>query len=265
MRKSPCPIYVYILSKYRVPLYLCPMKKRITYPVQEYRRRRNELHELIQSLPALTLTPDVHNLNEHPPAPVVFLDSRTSPVLAPWSRDNFDCREIKLVNLDKPAISLKFFIKHKYQVDKQPDPALITMTLTNQVNELAEYLQTHPDEETARARYELLQHVRSNPAEYRFAVSNFYRNYQYPYVSFRYAEGTGYATENTHLIAPPKGEKVNPNEPPAFPHYNVMMIDAEGIQKPRPANDHAQAEAFLSTFAHQFNMGKRDLFFGPAQ
>ena len=238
------------------------MNKRPTYSPADYHQQRMQLHQLVASLPYLVLTAQLHNLNAEPPAPVIFLDGQEGPKFAHCGLKAFDCREIKLINPDRPAIALKFFTKHKYQIDKKPAPDQLHFLLTNQLTQLIDYLTTHADDELARQRYHFLREVQANPDEYSFAISNYYRHYFYPYVSYRYADGEGYSTQNTHLIASNLGEG-EPLESTHLSRYNVLFVDVEGITKARPANDHAQAEGFLNGFSHRFDLGKRDLFIHP--
>jgi hypothetical protein len=93
------------------------------------------------------------------------------------------------------------------------------------------------------------------------AISNYFRYYRYPYVNYRYADGKGFSSANTHLIASYLADEDDDSDAyDQFPRYNVLFVDMEAIGRPRPANDHARSANYLNAFDWRLDVGKRDLF-----
>ncbi|CCH57620.1 hypothetical protein BN8_p06816 (plasmid) [Fibrisoma limi BUZ 3] len=237
-------------------------KRRRTYPRQEYLEKREELHRLVNQQHRLQLTPEEHNIKgETNQAPIIYLDGKDGAKFDKLNRTQFDCREIKLINPTQPAISLKFSTRHKYQIDRNPQSKVIREHLIELIYELQEALEKNSDDALAQQNLALLMKVNRNPGSYELAMSNYFRYYYYTYVNYRYADGQGYSTGNTHLIASSIKEDDEQNEPEdRFLRYNVIFVDVAGISRPRPANDHARTETYLNEFEHRFDVGKRDLF-----
>ncbi len=54
---------------------------------------------------------------------------------------DFDCREIKLINYGRPAVSIQYFVKHKYRVIKKVDPDVVEGILLDHIEQLQKALQ----------------------------------------------------------------------------------------------------------------------------
>lgn len=216
------------------------------YDPQQYDDLTRQLQQAVLNTPQLTLSPGLHQINFLPPVPVIFIAhdfmSRFNALAT------VDCRTIKLINLNQPAIACHFFTRHKYQIQKKLTDDRIKAILAPLINDLCQQLVNTPTSEL-NDHYEQVQAIYQHPQHFRAALSNYHRHYTYPYVSYRYQTPTGLDSANTHLIQ----------------KQNVIFIDTDRIQKPRPDRDDKAVEIFLAQFSHQVNLGKTDFFFTPRE
>ena len=155
------------------------------YPPAEYADLNKQLAELISATPQLKFSPGdtpAQLEGKLPSVPVAFIADLHMGLFAELA--SFDSREIKLVNYGQPAISCRFFMRHKYQIRKDFDKTTIELILGPQIEKIRESL-AKDDSEALRLFYAQLVDVMDHPDQYEVATSNFHRNRHYPYVSYR--------------------------------------------------------------------------------
>lgn len=196
------------------------------------------LRVLLQPM-AMSLRPIDHQLNALPTdsdLEYYFVPAQHMSLFHPYYKPGQPYKNLKLVNYGRPAISLSFFIKHKYQIKRDVDPQL---ALT--------YLQQHRDElfnhsffdqlsltqqQELRHTDELMRAIRREPDEYQLSFSNYHHFYRYWYCSFRYFEDearTQNATENEHLLKHTRRMEGRVSE-----RLNIIFIDPHYITRPVP-------------------------------
>jgi hypothetical protein len=223
-----------------------------------------DLQKLLRSLPKVTLDPNHHEVSPIPDAVKVwFIDSKFMALFEPFAELN--ARTLKLVNYEKAAINLTFFEKHKYKVNKEPEPEEIAMQLEKKLEELKgdygqtelfadAYTQKHKDEQ--RRQIVEIQEILNSFHEYQFAVSNYFRNYTYWYVTWRWENPDGTLGHgNDHLL---KDETDYDNNATIL-KQNVVFVDMQRISEHTPYQS-KKVEKFLNGFEKRIEVGTVDVF-----
>lgn len=233
-------------------------------PTKNSKNTSSELRKLVKEIPKVFLDPLIHELNEHPKnVKVHFIDAQWMQAFEPFI--SHPDRTIKFVNWGKAAINLTFFEKHKYIVHKEPDIADIEAHLRNKIEVLhIEATQTNLFEndyiEKKRAanfeEIRRIQEVLEKLPDYQFALSNYYRNYTYWYVNWRWIKEDGshdYGQE--HLLKDETDYSTNL----VTRKENIIFVDMERISEHTPYQS-KKVEEFLNSFTQRVDIGTHDIF-----
>jgi hypothetical protein len=208
---------------------------------------------------------------------VHFIDARERPLFDEW-RD-FECKTIKLVNLDTPAVRIAFFPKHKYWVIKDPD--LTIDEKQERLQQLITSIELRKDKLEQQLKHGLTpplslfgntdpQHAKTNlsvprikglieelteerkiwlnilneVAEYELAFSTYRRGYTYLYIHWKFKLPNGeYDRANDHLLNTKRDKLGNITQV----KQNVVFVDTEEIFRPHPYQN-KEVELFLKRF-----------------
>ncbi len=180
---------------------------------------------------------------------------------APFYRPGKPYKNLKLLNFNRPAISLSFFSKHKYAIQRQPQPDEVLLHLTTQRHELLNRSLVQPltitQQQQLQQADELLRTLRQHPDAYQACFSNYHHYYQYWYCAFRYFEDatlTQAATSSEHLLKHTERVVGQVHE-----RLNIIFIDPHYITRPVP-HDHKRIDRELDTFPTQIRQGVTTLY-----
>jgi hypothetical protein len=225
-----------------------------------------DLQKLLRSLPKVTLDPNHHEVSPIPNAvKISFIDAKYMRLFEPFAELN--ARTLKLVNYNKAAINLTFFEKHKYKVNKEPEPEDITNQLEKKLEELKSnygQVELFTDAYTITARGQQqqqiveIQQVLNEFHNYRFAVSNYFRNYTYWYITWRWENpDSTLGHGNDHLLK----NETDYNNNVTILKQNVIFVDMKRISDHTPYQS-KKVEKFLSSFEKRIEIGTIDVFVG---
>lgn len=213
---------------------------------------------------AVALQPIVHQVSALPTEPELeyyFLPKRFMNQYQAYHRPGKPFKNLKLVNFDKPAISLTFYFKHKYSIERRATQADVQQHIKNYRDEL---LNKSLMEQLSPAQLRdlqqtdlLLRQIRDQPDQYQACFSNYYHYYRYWYCSYRYFEDeekVKTATGSEHLLKHTERIKHQVHQ-----RLNIIFIDPDYIAKPVPY-DHKQIDRELANFPIQLRQGITTLF-----
>ena len=232
-----------------------------------YDNKTLELEELVRRVPKVLINPLEHQTTEIPSAVKIhFVDAVFMPLFEDFA--DFACRTLKLVNFKRAAINLSFYERHKYKLTKEPNRDEIKNTLQERLLELKEFI-TQGDlfteaamiQEKRLKRQELLalQEILNDFEFYDFATSNYYRNYTYWYVSWRWALEDGsldFASE--HLLK----DETDRKGKVTIQKENVIFVDRQKMAEHTPQQN-KMIEDFLKSFPTRLDNGNHDIFIKP--
>ncbi|GAB3220311.1 hypothetical protein [Spirosoma arcticum] len=194
-----------------------------------------------------------------------FVPMQYMPQYQAYYRPGKPFKNLKLINFDKPAISLSFFFKHKYSIERNPVAYDVELHLKNARNELLNKSLTHQLSPTQQQQLQqadqLLRAVRQDPAAYQACFSNYYHYYRYWYCTYRYfddLEKTKATTSSEHLLKHTERIKGQVHE-----RLNIIFIDPHYISRPVP-HDHKLIDRELDTFPIQLRQGITTLYLRKA-
>lgn len=265
------------------------MAKKLT--PRDYAQRVAKLEDLINNCPKLTPDRTRWDLDgSWTEVTIHFVDARERVLFEPW-RD-FDCKTIKLVNYDTPAVRIAFFAKHKYWVLKdndltEDDKRQRLLQLVDSIdlrkvrldNEL--YHATTPSltlfgrEDTPSDKKGNLSSVRikqlieelndekkgwltilNDLNSYEFAFSTYRRGYTYLYIHWKYKLPNGeYDRANEHLL----NNKRDKLDNITLIKQNVVFVDTEEIFRPHPFQN-KEVELFLKKFPIRSSQAVPDVY-----
>ena len=248
--------------------------KRIKYEPATYARLLDHLTQTLEEVPKLRPNRDEWDIEGDWAATgtIHFVEAMHQP----WfeAMRHFDCRTIKLVNLDRPAARLTFYRKHRYWLLKHKDLATA---------QKVEFIQTHIDELISQAQrledklpqvpptkqvqtkaqigtywqqVNTWQAILANPQGYELAISNYARQHFYVTLNYKYRLLTGeYANQQEHLLNHQRDRAGNLTQL----RYNIIFIDSEEILREHPYQNR-EVEAYLATFPIQSEQGRQTLY-----
>lgn len=264
------------------------MAKKLT--PRDYAQKVVQLEQLISECPKLSPDRTRWDLDgSWQGVTVHFVDARERPIFELW-RD-FDCKTVKLVNYDTPAVRIAFFSKHKYWVLKDDD-------LTDE-DKQQRLLQLIGSIDLKKARLETeLDHSfppaltlfgkEDNPAprtglsagrirqlidelteerkgwltilndlsSYELAFSTYRRGYTYLYIHWKYKLPNGdYDRANEHLLNNKRDKLDNVTQV----KQNVVFVDTEEIFRPHPFQN-KEVELFLKKFTIRSSQAVPDVY-----
>lgn len=264
------------------------MKKRLT--PKDHTKKVAELEQLIED--SAKLTPDRTRWDldgSWEGVTVHFIDAQERAKFELW-RD-FDCKTVKLVNYDTPAVRIAFFPKHKYWVLKDENIAeedkrqrLIQLIDSIEVRKArleSELDHTNPPAltlfgqtdstdgkiglSTARIKHlldELTEEkkgwytILNNLNYYELAFSTYRRGYTYLYIHWKYKLPSGeYDRANEHLLNNKRDKLGTITQP----KQNIVFVDTEEIFRPHPFQN-KEVELFLKKFPIRSSQAVPDVY-----
>ena len=219
---------------------------------------------VLAEIPKLTLDPKLHQVNLIPSGiNIYFIDSKYQDQFEEFSTSKN--KQYKLINYGQAAINLTFYEKHKYKLEKEPAPDEIYAALTKRCDELNEFIRQgflfedkNRDERQIQAKEQLLkiQNTIQNFDKYEFAISNYFRNFIYWYVSFRFRlEDGSLDFASQHLLNSEKDRFGKTT----LPKINIIFIDTDYISVHTPYQN-KKIEDYLKQFETQLDLGLKDVF-----
>ncbi|WP_223834128.1 hypothetical protein [Spirosoma profusum] len=203
---------------------------------------------------------------------IFFVDAVHQPLFEPLRA--FDCRTIKLVNLDRPAVRLTFYRKHRYWLlkDKDLPPAEKINQIQTYLNDLlvkcqvlAQKLAVLPAPKRAEAsgkiglyqqQIQQWEAILATPERYEMALSNYSRQHMYVTVNYKYRLDSGdFANEQEHLLNTQRDRLGNITQN----RYNILFIDPVEIHREHPYQNR-EVEGYLANFSIQSEAGKHTLY-----
>jgi len=213
---------------------------------------------------AVTLTPVVNQITALPVDPELeyyFIPMQFMNMYEAYYRPGKPFKNLKLVNYGKPAISLSFYSKHKYYIERQTDPDEVLQHLRSHRNELLNrslFEQLSPQQQLDLQHSDrMMRTLRDNPDAYQACFSNYHHYYRYWYCSYRYFEDATLLKNETgseHLLKHTERIKGQVHE-----RLNIIFIDPHYIARPVP-HDHKRVDRELETFPIQIRQGITTLY-----
>jgi hypothetical protein len=212
-----------------------------------------ELQPIVHQVSALPVESDL----EYYFVPAEYMD-----LLRPYHRPGKPYKNFKFVNFERPAISLTFYNKHKYQIGRGVRAESALALLKEQRDNL--YAKSFLDQLTPAQNQKLqeidrlLRTIRQTPEKFEFCTSNYEHYYRYWYCSFRYFEDTELTktgTANEHLLK----HKPAPNEQSTIERLNIIFIDPKFITRPVPY-DNKLIDRELETYPTKITYGQSSLY-----
>jgi hypothetical protein len=219
-----------------------------------------------QSIPLEPIANQVSALPSEPDLEYYFIPLQYMKDYKAYSRPNGSpFKNLKLVNFDRPAISLSFFFKHKYVIKRAPRAEDVLLHLKNFRDDLMDqslFKQfTNEQLKDLRKADEVLRALRDNPSAFEACFSNYHHYYRYWYCAYRYFEDDTENKANTlseHLLKHTERVKGKVHE-----RLNIIFIDPKYITRPVP-NDNKRIDRELDTFSIQFKQGVTTLYLRKA-
>ncbi|MCK8494805.1 hypothetical protein M0L20_23250 [Spirosoma sp. RP8] len=214
---------------------------------------------------AIQLSPLVNQISNIPPADqqleYYFIPIQFMKEYKPYHRPGRPFKNLKLVNYDKPAISLSFFYKHKYTIERTVSHIQVVQHIKNYRDELLnrtlfQQLSYNEQKDLQRSD-EILRTIRQRPDTYQACFSNYHHKYYYWYCTYRYFDDLASmktTTSSEHLLKHTErpGHQVHER-------LNIIFIDPEYISEPVP-HDHKIVDRELDTFPIQLRQGITTLY-----
>ena len=184
----------------------------------------------------------------------------------PYYRPGKPYKNLKLVNFGKPAISLTFYNKHKYQLDRSIKVDAAQAILRQERDTL--YARSFLDQLSVSQQRQLqemdtlLRAIDQAPDQFQFCVSNYYHFYRYWYCSFRFFEDSQQlktGTLNQHMLKHTQRTDERSTQQSISERLNIIFIDPKFITRP-VAYDNKFVDRELETYPQQVNFGKASLF-----
>lgn len=216
-----------------------------------------------------TLEPLTHQVSALPVEPDLeyyFVSAEHMVLFSPYYRPGKPFKNLKLVNFNRPAISLSFYNKHKYHLDRGTSPASAQTILQEQRDNL--YARSFLDQLTPGQQRQLqqmdtlLRAMRQAPDQFECCVSNYDHYYRYWYCSFRYFEDeekTKTGTSNEHLLKHTQRTDERSRERLINERLNIIFVDPKYITRP-VAYDNKLIDRELETYPDKIRFGKATLY-----
>ncbi|WP_460907685.1 hypothetical protein [Spirosoma areae] len=215
------------------------------------------------------LQPITHQVNALPQESDLeyyFVPAEQMELFRPYYRPGKPFKNLKLINFERPAISLTFYNKHKYKIDRGIKPELAHDILKERRDNL--YARSFLDELTPGQQQKLqnidslLRAIRQAPDQFQLCVSNYHHYYRYWYCSFRFfedAEEIKTGTANEHMLKHTQRTDERSTEQLINERLNIIFIDTKYITRPVPY-DNKLIDRELETYTDRINFGKAALY-----
>ena len=218
---------------------------------------------------AVRLEPVTHQVSAFPVdthLEYYFVPMQYMEVYRPYHRPGKPLKNLKLINFERPAISLAFYKKHKYKLERQVKLEEVIRHLKDYRDELLNRSlveQLSPIQlQELQQNDELLRQVRQRPDDYQYCFSNYHHYYHYWYCTFRYfrdASLTQLDSDNEHLLKHTERIKHQIHE-----RLNIIFIDPVYITRPVPY-DNKFVDRELETYPTQIRQGITTLYIRKAE
>lgn len=217
------------------------------------------------------VTHQVSALPEESDLEYYFVPAEHMELFRPYYRPGKPFKNLKLINFERPAISLTFYNKHKYKIDRGIKAESAYDILKEQRDNL--YARSFLDELTPGQQQKLqdidslLRAIRQSPNQFHFCVSNYHHYYRYWYCSFRFFEDleqikTG--TANEHMLKHTQRTDERSTEKLINERLNIIFIDTKYITRPVPY-DNKLIDRELERYTDRVNFGKAALYIRSAE
>lgn len=248
--------------------------KRKHYDPQTYARLLDQLTQLMEEVPKLRPDRNAWDIEGDWAATgtIHFVDVAHQPLFE--SMRHFDCRTIKLINLDRPAVRITFYRKHRYWLLKDKDLPIHKkleqiQTYIDELSNKAQVLESKLDkmlpQKQVEVRGQLAQYaqqvdtwndIMTNPGQYEMAISNYSRQHFYVTVNYKYKLPSGdFANEQEHLLNTQRDRLGNITQV----RYNILFIDPMDILRDHPYQNR-EVEGYLNNFSIKSEMGRQILY-----
>ena len=190
---------------------------------------------------------------------------------------HFDCRTIKIVNMDRPAVRITFYKKHRYWLLKDKDlpsnqKVEQIQAYINDLTAKAQVLEAKLDKLIPQKRAEAKgqigmyweqvttwREIMANPGQYEMAISNYSRQHVYVTVNYKYRLPTGeFANEQEHLLNTQRDRIGNITQV----RYNILFVDTNEILREHPYQNR-EVEGYLNNFPIKTQTGRQTIYARP--
>lgn len=255
----------------------------------DYAHRLAQFEQTIEDCPKLTPDRTRWDLDgSWEGVTIHFVDVREKAIFATW-RD-FDCKTIKLVNFDTPAVRIAFFPKHKYWVLKDADltPEDKSQRLLQLIDSIdlrkarlednlvhsqsppltlfGHEESSRPDKVSAVRAKQLIEELNEEKkawlavlddlSSYEVAFSTYRRGYTYLYIHWKFKLPNGeYDRANDHLLNNKRDKLGNIT----LVKQNIVFVDTEEIFRPHPYQN-KEVELFLKRFTLRSSQAVPDVY-----
>ena len=251
-----------------------PKPKRQRYDTQTYGRMTGDLSRLINATPHLMANRDDWDIEGDwtKAGAIHFIDQLHQSSFHDFA--DFDCRVIKLVNYQKPAVRLTFYPVHRYWVLKDKDLPIEErqrrildyvnmLTINMKIQERKSSRLSGVDYSKVLGEIALMKEERARwqaifPQldRYELCVSNYERNHIYTNVNWKYeTEGGEYQNEQMHLLSNQRDNEGNITQT----RHNIIFIDPLEILRYHPYQN-KQIDTFLERFEQKAVLGRDRLY-----
>jgi hypothetical protein len=248
--------------------------KRKHYDKQTYSRLLNQLTQLMEEVPKLRPDRDAWDIEGDWAATgtIYFVDVAYQPLFEKLR--GFACRTIKLVNMDRPAVRITFYRKHRYWLLKDKDLPINQKIeqIQAHINDLtvkAQILESKLDKMIAPKQAEAKGQIGSyweqvntwrtilaTPERYEIAVSNYSRQHFYVTINYKYRlPSNDFANEQEHLLNTQRDRLGNITQV----RYNILFIDPIEILRDHPYQNR-EVESYLSNFPIKSEAGRQTVY-----
>lgn len=248
--------------------------KRKKYAPDVYANLLQQLTSLMEEVPKLKPDRDAWDIEgEWSSTGVIYFVDAAYQSLFESIRD-FDCRTIKLVNLDRPAARVTFYRKHRYKLLKDKDilpedKATQIQSFITDARERVSSLEKSLSLISANRIVEikkaindlaqklaLWQDILNNLEQYELTLSNYSRHRMYVTVNYKYKLPSGeYANEQEHLLNTQRDRVGNMTQV----RYNILFIDTADILREHPYQNR-EIENYLQGFPLQTQCGELTMY-----
>jgi len=215
----------------------------------------------------VTLEPMTHQISSMPKESGLeyyFVPAKHMRLFSPYHRPDRPFKNLKLLNYDRPAISISFYNKHKYKIDRDVEPVVAQQILQAQRDELygSSFLEQLSTGQQQQLQYidNLLRSLRDHPADLNFCISNYHQFYRYWYCSYRYFDDVDRiktSTSNEHMLK--HTQRAKERSSAINERLNIIFVDMNYMTRPVPY-DNKLVDRELETFDASIPFGQSALY-----
>ncbi|KAA9341091.1 hypothetical protein [Larkinella humicola] len=213
---------------------------------------------------AITLQPVMNQVSALPvdaDLEYYFVPADFMKFYQPYHRPGQPLKNLKLINYERPAISLSFYFKHKYKIKRDVDPQEVLRHVREHRDELLNKSLTSvlsiKEQKELQETDDLLRQIRDHPEAYQYCFSNYHHYYKYWYCSYRFFEDedkTQAASGTEHLLK--HTERLEGNR---IERLNIIFVDPYYITRQVP-QDNKLIDRELETYPTRIRRGTITLY-----